>query len=445
MPSPAALNERRANRRHKGSGIIKSSDTRDNFARDRDRILYTAAFRRLAHITQVVGPHEGYAVHNRLTHVLKVAQIGRRIAERLIQNTPSATLIKLGGLNADVVETAALAHDLGHPPFGHIAEKELNRLARKAGLRDGYEGNAQSFRIVSKLEIRELGGALGLNLTRASLNAILKYPWFKGTQGKKAKKWGVYDSEREDFRFARVGAPSRSRASLEAQIMDWADDIAYSVHDVEDFYRAGRIPLHILGNISNRGTKTKTQSVLSDEAYKFLAGVYRRQGVADKKKQKGMEEVFGRMARLFPPEPYSDTAQQRAFLRFMASFLISRFDRATSINPSGLHRETWAEEEVDLLKQLVWHYVIEHQALATQQHGQIKIIRELFETYFDAAEKGDYGIFPETLREQIEVAKPKEKKRGVIDLIAGFTEQQAIEMHQRLNGSVAGTAFKACQ
>lgn len=200
-------------------------------------MVYCSAFRRLAEVTQVVSASEGYSFHNRLTHTLKVAQIARRLAERLSRRAQDEGL---GIIDPDVVETAALVHDLGHPPFGHTAEIALDELAVQAGERDGFEGNAQSFRIVTKLAIRTPAYP-GLNLTRATLNAVLKYPWLRATKGPHSRKWGVYHAEEAVFDWAR-GAAGESR-SIEAELMDWADDIAYSVFDVDDFYRAGLIPL----------------------------------------------------------------------------------------------------------------------------------------------------------------------------------------------------------
>src|SRR5262245_1615115 len=141
------------------------------------------------------------------------------------------------------VETAALAHDLGHPPFGHIAERELDTQLLQKNISDGFEGDSQSFRIVTKFG-RRLGDIPGLNLTKASLNALLKYPWSRQKKGNKSKKWGHYKTELEDFKFAR-GSINHSdlRRSAEAELMVWADDVACSVHDVEDFYRASLIPL----------------------------------------------------------------------------------------------------------------------------------------------------------------------------------------------------------
>ena len=149
------MNTGRADRFSRRCGAEKADDYRSDSERDSDRILYSGAFRRLAVITQVVSPAGGHAFHNRLTHALKVAQVGRRIAEKICGNVDKELLTKLGGLDPVTVEAAALAHDLGHPPFGHIAEEELDKALRQVGIEDGYEGNAQSFRIATQLEIRE--------------------------------------------------------------------------------------------------------------------------------------------------------------------------------------------------------------------------------------------------------------------------------------------------
>jgi predicted deoxyguanosinetriphosphate triphosphohydrolase len=156
---------------------------RDPWQRDRDRILYSDALQRLANVTQVASPGEGIVFHNRLTHTHEVAQIARRLAEKLRTEQPQ--LAARCDLNPDVVEAAALAHDLGHPPFGHIAEEELDRLASANGAPEGFEGNAQSFRIIVRTEPHRIGYR-GLDLTRATLNAVLKYPWQRDTRAKGA-------------------------------------------------------------------------------------------------------------------------------------------------------------------------------------------------------------------------------------------------------------------
>ena len=232
----------RNDRRHIGEGSHDPGvDYRTPAQRDRDRILQTSALRRLADVTQVVAPMEGHGFHNRLTHTIKVAQIGKRLAQRLLMENEPELIEAHGGVDPDAVEAACLGHDLGHPPFGHVAEEVLDTMLRAGGLSDGFEGNAQSFRILTKLAIRSERHP-GLNLTRATLDAAMKYPWQRHPGD---TKFAAYLTETDDFNFARTLSRTSTR-SLDAEIMDWADDIAYSVHDLEDFYKAGLLPLQDL-------------------------------------------------------------------------------------------------------------------------------------------------------------------------------------------------------
>lgn len=272
-PAPAAVRsatppagDLRA-RRLSGRRAAAASDLAASpFRADRDRIVSSPFFARLGGVTQVISPGgSGLLVHNRLTHSLKVAQVGRAVAERLTADERHRTLLdELGGCDPDVVEAAALAHDLGHPPFGHLGERVLDRVARhRLGLPDGFEGNAQSYRIVTSTEIRG-EAAVGLDLTAAVRAAMLKYPWTRRTYPQPhpsllrpaprgaavapddpavgSVKFGAYTTEAADLRQARApfaGVIEPWQQTVEASIMDTADDIAYAIHDVEDFHRVG--------------------------------------------------------------------------------------------------------------------------------------------------------------------------------------------------------------
>lgn len=406
--------------------------------RDRDRILYSSALRRLAEVTQVVSPDSGYVFHNRLTHSLQVAQVGRRLAERLISRY-GAEVAEASVLDPDVVEAACLAHDLGHPPFGHLAEQVLDKAAASAG---GFEGNAQSFRIITRLAFRSKDHN-GLDLCRATLNAVLKYPWLRGENPEAPNKWGAYETEREYFNFARrkeIGVLSQT-PSLEAQLMNIADDITYSVHDMEDFYRAGRIPLHLLS--AKDGQERK----------RFFADVFRRKD-SDRNftgNREQLEKAFTDMVtvRFWLREAYSGIAEHRAALRGFTGQLIDRYIRAVNLEIVGPSVEIQInpelQDEITMFKQLIWTYVIDAPSLSTQQVGQSHIMETLYKEFYDSAVSPRPRLFPAFYRERLDQDGDDDtaRARTCIDFLAGLTETQCVSLFRRLTGTMANGSIDA--
>lgn len=425
---------------------VDDPDRRTAGQHDRDRILYSSAFRRLSGITQVASPTELFPVHNRLIHSLKVAQVGRSLAQRLLdQPRFSDSIRQIGGLDPDVVEAAALAHDLGHPPFGHVAEDALDQMlidgGSADGLPDGYNGNAQSFRIVTTLAVRYAAARdseiAGLNLSRATLNAILKYPWLRETDGHRARKWGAYASEADDFAWARAGAcPVLDGKTVEAALMDWADDITYAVHDVEDFFRAGLIPLDRLASDARELDRLLRWAVQSGRVRDEETDDVRRTLLGTFAVEPG---VLG---------PFRGSRADRAALRSLTSKLISRYVNNSVVLISDgdrvrLEIDPELEREVRIFKLLTTSYVIESPSLVTQRFGQRVLIRSLFRTFCDAASiPSDRAIFPDFYQEAIEYAagEPKTMKRIVADLISSMSEAQAVAIHQRLTGQTVTTS-----
>ncbi len=199
------------------------------FQVDRDRVLYSGAFRRLQNKTQVFksGAHDFY--RTRLTHSLEVAQIGRSIVNYL-----NKTAFRASAIDVDLVEGICLAHDLGNPPYGHPGEAMLNDLMRDAG---GFEGNAQTLQIITEQLHEDPEGDQGMKPSRAFIDGILKYKVLWSDSGKKNKF--LYDSQRTYLDFVNGGTVHHPERSLECQIMNWADDVAYSLHDLSDGYLAG--------------------------------------------------------------------------------------------------------------------------------------------------------------------------------------------------------------
>lgn len=430
----------------------REGDDRTHFQEDRDIILYSSAFKRLLSVTQVASGSAGLLLHTRLTHSLQVAQVGRRLAEKLKLRHPDLAR-SWGGVDPDIVETACLAHDIGHPPFGHLAERVLDRASKEFG---GFEGNAQSFRIVTQLGIRSRAYP-GLNLTRGSLRGLLKYPWTYSTRpddpnhetGRKPK-WGAYDCDRNVFDWVwetTTGGPIQPKA-IEAELMDWSDDVTYSVHDVEDFFRAGLIPLHLLRDFTGSGIRKERTRF-----FEYVAESERTAKVLTGLSQDDIAKIFDDLmiyAGFRFEQPYEGTREDHASLRTFTSRLINRFINAVEMQQPRSYANSTVlidkqkEQEIAILKQLTWFYVIEAPGLAIQHEAQKKIIDRLVTVVLsESMERKPSGVLPIAYRELLKNRSfsDVEKKRAAIDLIASMTESQAIDFYRRLEGISLGSGL----
>jgi dGTPase len=391
--------------------VHKRAD-REDFARDRARLVHSASLRRLSAKTQVVQPGDDDFVRNRLTHSLEVAQIGREFGAAL-------------GCSGDVVDTACLAHDLGHPPFGHNGEQALDAVAADIG---GFEGNAQTLRLLTRLEPKRVhpdGRPAGLNLTRASLDASTKYPWRRGAGPAGTPKFGVYEDDLPVFEWFRGDQPAGVRC-LEADVMDWSDDVAYSVHDVEDAIASGRLDVRRLRD------RTDVDSVLA-----VATGLY----AADL----GLDAMAAALERVLAtgavPTAYDGSRTDRAALKDMTSRLIGRFVLAVEVATRAHHGygplarydaalvvpdDTRAECAV--LKAVAAHFVMHAEERLTVMAGQRQVVRDLVEAYrADPVGRLD----PDLLADWKDATSDAQALRVVVDQVASLTDVRALVLHQR--------------
>jgi len=451
-------------------------DERSPFARDYDRLIYTPEFRRLQGKAQVAPAGEADFFRTRLTHTLEVAQVARRLAEcvnrraeaeRTRTKTPQwiddpQVVARLPAeqqkVDPDLVEAAAVLHDLGHPPFAHVGESALaaaiEHAAPKWGLAEtgSFNGNAQSFRLVTRV-LSHHGKDRGRQLTLATLDASLKYPWVAGTPGvAKPDLWSVNPTEVEELALLRAELPPELRyvQTLEAQIMDWADDVAYSVHDLDDWNRAGYIPL----------ARLATDDA---EQRRFVDFVVERQKPNDPNTLRDrvlqvLNERTGplqdfRLAceRGEPIFDASSGAARRAVRRLRGNIFddaMTRFDVVSRADPDlGVSRRYLFAFEPDaairftvsVLKELLWLYVVDDARMATQQHGHRRVIRRLFRVHERAARHGELRMFPLDRRRHMEDAKdPLERLRSVVDYICDMTDADALRLHERLRAGGTG-------
>ncbi|MDT7548458.1 MAG: dGTPase, partial [Actinomycetota bacterium] len=380
------------------------------FERDRARVLHSAALRRLAGKTQVVGPGVADFPRTRLTHSLECAQIGREIAGDL-------------GADPDLVDAACLAHDLGHPPFGHNGEIALDAAARDCG---GFEGNAQSLRVLTRLEAKvfdEGGASSGLNLTRATLDAATKYPWPRGS-ARDGGKFGVYEDDLPVFAWLRADSPGRERC-VEAQIMDWSDDVAYSVHDLEDGVVAGLIDLRALAGDCD-GIAELAASQYSDLAAADIAGV--------------LAEL---LAEPWWPRTYDGTTSGQIALKAATTTLIGRFCRAAENATRAAHGDQplrryaadlvvprQARAECAALKAVTARYVMSRPGVLQVQERERQVVGELVDLLAASAPE---HLEPAYAEAWLSASDDKVQLRVVVDQVAGLTDAAAAALHFRLS------------
>ncbi|RKS73919.1 dGTPase [Motilibacter peucedani] len=388
---------------------------RSPFARDRARVVHASGLRRLGAKTQVVHPWSDDFVRNRLTHSLEVAQVGRELGRAL-------------GCDPDVVETACLAHDLGHPPFGHNGERALDEVAAGIG---GFEGNAQTLRMLTRLEPKVFapdGRSVGLNLTRASLDAATKYPWFATDSYAARGKYGAYADDADVFAWLRQGAPHRARC-IEAQVMDWADDVAYSVHDLEDGLQGGRIDFRALADADEVAQVAR----VACDAY------------APGSDPAAVAAALGRLTAL-PEWPASCDGSRRdlAALKRLTSALIGRFclaaERATRAQAGDgpltryacdLHVPDPTVLEVAALKAVAATYVMRAEGRAASLERQRTVLAEIAAAWLERPE-----LLARSAQEDWAAsADDAARTRVVVDAVASLTDTSAIQISASLRGS----------
>jgi dGTPase len=364
------------------------SPSRTPFQRDRDRILHSAAFRRLAHKTQVFVPHEGDHFRTRLTHSLEVGQIARSAARAL-------------GLDDDLAEALALAHDLGHTPFGHTGEDVLDELMAPYG---GFDHNAQALRIVTKLE-RRYAAFDGLNLTWETLEGLVKHngPLLKPDGGGKDVPGAILEfNEVFDLKLAHS-------ASAEAQVAALADGIAYNAHDLDDGLRAGLIGLAQTGEVELLRTMRGEIDTLYPGIEPFRA----------------IHELVRRTITFFIEDAIAES-----WRRIAASGVASVEDVWAQIEPLIGFSEAALGADAQL-RCFLCENIYRHERLSHIRRDAAEIIRNLFTGFFAAP-----GLLPPEWALAASKAEASEGRRArvICDYIAGMTDRYAVAEHRRLFG-----------
>lgn len=392
-----------------------ASLNRGEFARDRARVLHSAAFRKLSSKTQVLSSTSNAFARTRLTHSLEVAQVGRELATAL-------------GVSPDLVDMACLAHDLGHPPFGHNGESALNLWAADIG---GFEGNAQTFRILTRLETKifdTAGVSRGLNLTRASLDAATKYPWelSQASVYGNQVKFGVYQDDKEVFSWMREGAPAGVKC-VEAQIMDFADDVAYSIHDFEDAIVEGLLDPRLINSVQSK-------EQLLEEVSKWAGGMH---SAAE------LDEAFTALRENFYwLADFDSSAKALAQLKNLTSDLIGSFvsrtidavlansaSKTISRYGAAIIVPIAVRSEIAVLKGLVASQVMTLSERQPFYDNQRQLLIELAD---ELSSRGESALDPLS-HESYRAAKDEAaRKRVVVDAVASLTDPAAVALHQQL-------------
>lgn len=472
-PRPMDLESGRNCRDHdeRQAGQARRSESRI----DRDRILQSWAFRRLEGVTQVVTPdHSGHLMHSRLVHSLKVGQVGRRIADELLaRGLDTRVFARGGGLDPEVVEAAGFAHDIGHPPFGHTGERVLDEWAKRKMVADGFEGNAQTLRALTRLEYR-FSSTQGLNLTNATLAAVIKYPWSRsGRSGdKKYQKFNAYSDDVPVLEAARRAlGVTTDEQTLEASIMDIADDITYALHDLEDFYTAGLFRRNhiaaILGDYADKQAgramppTTDQYQDLVAKAKKIEADYPQR---FDSVRFNHAVERVMVLVRFSMYRHFDGSRDAFALIRTAFASRIDAYITKIELKDVTGSVIAWLDDdhwhEIQVLKWLTRDFVISRSELALEQLGQVRLMEKTLDKLFEwcvaaspvpvelpcadcsgtkVVQKAVLAISqkpPITLYASVVAADGDGKAlvRGILDYVASLTDEQLIALAKTLAG-----------